>query len=85
MYDYIRPQKLLDALRFLKANNPLYADIDVNEQWVEEAMANDEELCQHLVEQDDENMNTECDKPESDSNGPANVAVNVENGVFQHF
>ena len=27
MYDYITPQKLLDALRFLKANNPLYADI----------------------------------------------------------
>ena len=50
MYDYIRPQKLLDALRYLKANNPLYADIDINEQWVEEAMANDEELCQYLVE-----------------------------------
>ena len=78
MYDYIIPQKLLDALRFLKANNPLYADIDVNEQWVEEAMANNEELCQYLVEQDDENMDTECDKPESDSNGPANGAVNVE-------
>ena len=45
MYDYIRPQKFLDALRFLKANNPLYADIDVNEQWIEDAMTNDEELC----------------------------------------
>ena len=32
MYDYITPQKLLDALTFLKANNPLYADIDVNEE-----------------------------------------------------
>ena len=76
MYDYIRPQKLLDALRFLKANNPLYADIDVNEQWVEEAMANDEELCQYLVEQDDEQMDTEC---ESDSSGTSNVAVSVRN------
>ena len=27
MYDYITPQKLLDALSFLKANNPLYAGI----------------------------------------------------------
>ena len=44
LYDYIRPQKLLDSLRFLKGSNPLYADIDVNEQWVEEAMANDEVL-----------------------------------------
>jgi len=25
MYDYIRPQKILDALRYLKVNNPLYA------------------------------------------------------------
>ena len=35
MYDYIRPQKLLDALRYLKANNPLYVDIDVltNNGW----------------------------------------------------
>ena len=51
MYDYIRAQKLLDALRFLKANNPLYADIEVNEQWVEEAIVNNKELCQYLLEQ----------------------------------
>lgn len=37
MYEYIRPQKI-DALRYVKANNPLYADININEQWVEEAM-----------------------------------------------
>ena len=47
MYDYITPQKFLDALRFLRANNPLYADINVNEQWVEAAMGNDSELCKH--------------------------------------
>ena len=39
MYDYITPQKLLEALRFLKANNPLYIDIDINEEWLEAAMA----------------------------------------------
>ena len=66
MYDYVTPQKLLDALRFLKASNPLYADIDVNEQWVEAAMANNEELCKHLVEHDDEDMDTECEQPEDD-------------------
>ena len=41
LYDYVTPQKLLDALSFLKANNPLYADIDVNQEWLESAMAND--------------------------------------------
>ena len=60
----------------MKANNPLYADIDVNEQWLEEAMANNEELCQYLVEQDDEQMDTEC---ESDTSGTANVTESVQN------
>ena len=33
MYEYIRPQKI-DALRYVKANNPLYADIDIkNSGW----------------------------------------------------
>ena len=73
MYDYIRPQKLLDALRFLKANYPLYADI---EQWVEEAIASDEELFQYLVEQDDDQTDTKC---ESDNSATANVAVSVQN------
>ena len=66
MYDYIRPQKILDALRYLKVNNPLYADIDINEQWVEEAMTNDEELYQYLVEQEDNSMETECVDDSSD-------------------
>ena len=39
LYDYITPQKLLDALSFLKANNPWYADIDVNQEWLESAVA----------------------------------------------
>ena len=51
MYDYVTPQKTLDALKFLQANNPLYAHFSVNEQWVEQAMANDEELCMSLIEQ----------------------------------
>ena len=77
MYDYVRPQKVLDALRYLKANNPLYADIDVNEQWLEEAMGDSEELCQYLVEQD-ENMDIECEKPENDGNCASNEVMNVE-------
>ena len=38
-------------MTFLKANNPLYADVAVNEEWLEAAMANDAELCECLVEQ----------------------------------
>ena len=87
MYDYVTPQKLLDALRFLKASNPLYADIDVNEQWVEAAMANNEELCKHLVEHDDEDMDTECEQPENDgcdNSSHTNVAVDEESEPMEH-
>ena len=81
MYDYVRPQKLLDVL---KANNPLYADIDVNEQWIEDAMTNDEELCRYLVEQDDDSMDTECRQLENDgsvlSNGGEGEPMVCTNG-----
>ena len=46
----ITPQKLLDALSFLKANNPLYAGTDVNQEWLESAVAIDAEICECLVE-----------------------------------
>ena len=39
-------------------------------------LANDEELFQYLVEQDGEQMDTEC---ESDTGGTANVAECVQN------
>ena len=31
MYDYISPEKVMNSLRWLKANNPLYADIEIND------------------------------------------------------
>ena len=53
MYDYATPQKLLEAL---KANNPLYVDIDIiDEEWLEKAIANDAELCDCLVQQQNDN------------------------------
>ena len=55
MYDYISPEKVLTALRWLKQNNPVYADIDINEQWLEQAVSNDEDLFGGLVEQCDTN------------------------------
>ena len=51
MYDYIFPEKVLDILRWLKQNNPLYADIDNNDQWLDQAMANDNNLFAGMVEQ----------------------------------
>ena len=55
MYDYISPEKVLTALRWLKQNNPLYADIDINEEWLEQVKANDEDLFSGWVKQNDTN------------------------------
>ena len=34
MYDYVTPEKILNALRWLKLHNPLYANVEINEQWL---------------------------------------------------
>ena len=44
MYDYVRPEKVLAALRWLKANNPLYAEIKINDNWMEDATSDDADL-----------------------------------------
>ena len=75
MYDYITPEKLLDSLSFLEANNPLYAGIDVNQEWLESAMANDAELCECSVELED-NVD---EQPNTDNTFEPVVVVNVAN------
>ena len=51
----------------MKAQNPLYCDVAINDQWFEEAVANDDELGMCLVEQNDKSMDTESDQPETES------------------
>ena len=53
-------------MKFFKSNNPLYCDIEINDQWFEEAIADDDELCMCLVEQNDESMDTESDQPDTE-------------------
>ena len=51
LYDYVSPQKLINALKWLKANNPLYADVDIADDWVQSAIADDEDLVMSMLEQ----------------------------------
>jgi len=51
MYDYISPEKVLTALRWIKHNNLLYSNTDINEEWLEQAMSNNEDLFAGMVEQ----------------------------------
>ena len=67
MYDYVSSEKLINALRWLKANNPVYADIQINDNWVDEALGNDCDLFGGLVTQ----LDCETSKPEHVPHDPA--------------
>ena len=43
MYDYVRPDKVMTALKWLKKNNPMYSNIDINDSWInDDLIANSE-------------------------------------------
>ena len=39
-----KPEKVLIVLHYLKAHNPLYADIEINENWIQAWQEEDEQL-----------------------------------------
>ena len=44
MFQYVRPAKVLAALQWLKLNNPLYKDIEINNDWTSNAEQDDADL-----------------------------------------
>ena len=50
MYDNVTPDNILNALRWLKINNPLYKDIDINTDWVTQCLHDDEGMLCSLIE-----------------------------------
>ena len=66
-HSYIRPQKVNDALCWLKYNNALYKNIDVLIQWEEQWQCNDPELWQSLI----------CDEPNVLHNSPEIASQNL--------
>lgn len=62
MYNYISPERAMKALVWLKNNKPLYANININDNWLEDSLSNDADLFAALVKQpdtSDESSNTE--------------------------
>jgi len=49
LYDCVSPQMLTNALKWLIANNPFYADIQITDDWVENAITEDEELVMSML------------------------------------
>ena len=48
MFQYIRPAYIIAALQWLKLNNPLYKDVEINSDWLSDAAEDDTELCEAL-------------------------------------
>ena len=44
LHDTIRPEKVVTALNYLKNHNPMYADIEINENWIQSWKELDAEL-----------------------------------------
>ena len=40
LYDYMRPDNVMAALCWLKQHNPLYHNITINDNWVQDSLAN---------------------------------------------
>ena len=58
MYKYIRPDKVINAIKWLKTNNPLYADIIINDGWLNDSVANNNESFHSISKQLKSEVNT---------------------------
>ena len=60
MYDFVRPDKILLALRWLKENKSLCSNVDINDSWITDQLnIND------FVEQNATNDNNDVDNESS--------------------
>ena len=84
MYDYVRPEKVLAALRWLKANNEHYAEIVINDKWLEDSTSDDPDLWNAMTKTDEPvviDENSTDDKVDSCVKSEANkckIALNDE-------
>ena len=51
MYQYVRPTVVLNALKWLKINNPLYANVNINREWLADSACDDRDVFVGLFEQ----------------------------------
>ena len=67
MYHYITPDEVINAIQWLKANNPLYANENIYNEWLNDSGPNKSELFNSLTKQPDElksgvNTTAKCTK-----------------------
>ena len=86
MYDSVHPETMMTALYWLKANNILYGDININEVWTKEWEDGDPELWKAI-------SGTEaCNKPVSENNAvmlkskePCDISPAITPHTMEHL
>ena len=58
MHGYVRPDVVLNALSWLKVHNPLYKDIEINQNWVADAAVDDNIIFSSLLQEPSIDNNT---------------------------
>ena len=77
MYQYVRPAKVLAALQWLKLNNSLYKDVQINSDWVSDAAKDDTELWEALSAE-------HCPPPPSSPTTTMTILSPSMNGEHMH-
>ena len=57
LHDTIHPEKVITALHYLKNHNPLYADIEINEDWIKTWQDLDQELYNGIFDIEENSVN----------------------------
>ena len=80
LYDYVSPEKLTSALRWLKANNPLYAIVKITDDWLDKALEDDEELVISMLQLPiDESIRVDAGDQLSEHEQPGDSADSASN------
>ena len=76
MYDYVWPAKVLVALQWLIATNPLYSDVLINDNWQHAAVQDDGGLLQAFLDQESTHSPKDSSPTERDCSVDGNEQMN---------
>ena len=77
MYQYVRPTVVFNALKWLKINNPLYTNVNINEEWLADSACDDRDVFVGLFEQPSNAKSTAQQHEPTVAVNVHSVAVNV--------
>ena len=98
LYDYVSPNKLFEALLWLKQYNVMYINFEINDHWNTQCLHDDRELYDVLIGNDSKSTN-DCEMYDNHINGEtvtgehydctlaqcANSAENINVFMTQHL